>query len=115
MPCITTTPEKGPPTILAAVSDNVKHPILTGVANEFQSKAHLYKNKTIAKTATPLLRGKIGQNGKENEFVAWTNIHKGGRVFYTSLGYIEDFQELSFRRLLLNGMFWAMEKPVPKK
>lgn len=108
-------PDKGPKTILTVVPESARHPILAGVAAEFSSKAALYKNKSIAKTATPLLKGKIGPNGKEQEYVAWTNIHKGGRVFYTSLGYIEDFQEPSFRRLLLNGIFWAMERPTPEK
>src|SRR5262249_29398368 len=105
----------GPATILALVPEAAKHPLLTGVSRQFASKSHLYRNKSLAKTATPLLRGNIGADGKENEFVAWTNTFKGGRIFYTSLGYIEDFSEPSFRCLLLNAIYWAMEKPVPEK
>jgi type 1 glutamine amidotransferase/nicotinamidase-related amidase len=108
-------PDKGPATILTVVPEAAQHPILTGVAGEFSSKSHLYRNKSLAKSATPLLRGKIGADGKENEFVAWTNAYKGGRIFYTSLGYIDDFSEPSCRRLLLNGIYWAMEKSVPVK
>jgi nicotinamidase-related amidase/type 1 glutamine amidotransferase len=106
-------PMKGPPTVVSQVDTSAKHPILTGVAGEFQSKGSLYKNTSLAKTATPLLWGKVGPNGSEKEFVAWTNTYKGGRVFYTSLGYIEDFDNPSFRRLLLNGIFWAMERAIP--
>jgi nicotinamidase-related amidase/type 1 glutamine amidotransferase len=103
-------PDKGPATVLSAVEAAGKHPILAGVPAEFTSKSHLYRNQTLAKTATPLLRGKIGPDGKENEFVAWTNVYKGGRVFYTSLGYIDDFKEAAFRNLLTNGIFWAMDR-----
>ena len=39
--------------------------------------------------------------------VAWTNTHNGGRVFYTSLGHIEDFHVDAFRALLINGIRWA--------
>jgi type 1 glutamine amidotransferase len=35
-------------------------------------------------------------------------------VFYTSLGHLKDFENPQFRRLLINAVFWAMEKPVPK-
>jgi nicotinamidase-related amidase/type 1 glutamine amidotransferase len=108
-------PMKGPPTVVSRVERSAKHAILAGVASDFESKGSLYKNASLAKTATPLLWGKQGPNGSEHEFVAWTNTHKGGRVFYTSLGYIEDFDNASFRRLLLNGMFWAMERQVPEK
>ncbi len=108
-------PKKGPQTVVSRVERSAKHPILTGVAADFESKGSLYKNATLAKTSTPLLWGKQGPDGPEHEFVAWTNTHKGGRIFYTSLGYIEDFENASFRRLLLNGIFWAMERQVPEK
>jgi nicotinamidase-related amidase/type 1 glutamine amidotransferase len=107
------SPEKGPLTFVTRIEHAEKRPVLNGVAAEFSSKGSLYRNKTLAKSATPLLRGRIGPDGSEREFVAWTNTYKGGRVFYTSLGYMDDFQNESFRRLLLNGMLWAMEREVP--
>jgi nicotinamidase-related amidase/type 1 glutamine amidotransferase len=106
------TPEKGPPTVCQVVENAAKHPILTGVPAEFASKGTLYRNKQIAKTATPLLWGTFG-NGAIRENVAWTNTYKGSRIFYTSLGYQDDFQSEAFRRLLLNGMFWALERAAP--
>ena len=50
---------------------------------------------------------------KEPEPVAWTNQYKQSRIFYTSLGHQDDFQNESFRRMLINAVFWAMNKPVP--
>ena len=37
------------------------------------------------------------------------------RMFYTALGHPEDFRDPQFRKLLVNAIFWAMDKPVPKK
>jgi len=51
---------------------------------------------------------------KEPEPVAWTNSYKRSRIFYTSLGHPDDFRNAQFRRLLINAVFWAMDKPVPK-
>jgi len=52
---------------------------------------------------------------KEPEPVAWTNSYKNSRIFYTSLGHPDDFGNAQFRRLLINAVFWAMNKPVPKE
>lgn len=105
----------GKDTMLTPIPSAAKHPILTGIPSEFSSKETLYKNKGLAKSATPLLRGRIGPAGQEDEFVAWTNSYKGGRVFYVSLGGVDDFANASFKRLLVNGIFWAMERQVPAK
>jgi type 1 glutamine amidotransferase len=66
--------------------------------------------RPLAKTTTPLLFGRIA--GQESEPVAWTNQYRGGRIFYTSLGHPEDFKNPEFRKLLVNAVFWAMNKPV---
>ena len=44
----------------------------------------------------------------ETEPVAWVNTKEGRRVFYTSMGAPEDFPVPQFRRLLLNGVLWAL-------
>jgi type 1 glutamine amidotransferase len=85
------------------------NPLLKDVKTPFVSKASLYKNTPLAKTAKPLLSGKI--EGRPEEPVAWTNTYKGGRVFYTSLGHQEDFNLPAFRALLLKGITWALEAP----
>jgi putative membrane-bound dehydrogenase-like protein len=47
------------------------------------------------------------------EPVAWVNTNGSSRVFYTSLGHPTDFDNLSFRRLLKNAVFWALDRPPP--
>jgi type 1 glutamine amidotransferase len=42
------------------------------------------------------------------EPVAWVNTAAGRRVFYTSLGDVNDFKTPLFRRLLLNGISWTL-------
>jgi type 1 glutamine amidotransferase/nicotinamidase-related amidase len=91
-----------------------KHPILSGVSTEsMKVTSSLYRSRNLAKSATPLVEGWM--EGKDaREPVAWTNTYKGGRIFYTSLGNVDDFKNPSFRRLLVNAIFWGQERPVPK-
>lgn len=42
------------------------------------------------------------------EPVAWVNTADNRRVFYTSLGDVNDFKAPMFQRLLLNGIRWTM-------
>ena len=79
------------------------HPILRGV-EPFDSWGSLYRNTPIADDATLLLTGRTEEHF---EPVAWTRIHAGGPVFYTSLGHQKDFWELDFLRLIENGIWWA--------
>jgi type 1 glutamine amidotransferase/nicotinamidase-related amidase len=92
------------------------HAILTGIPpGEFRVPSWLYKTSPLADTATNLMMGRVGDR-KPHEPVAWTNTHiGGGRVFYTSLGHADDFKMAAFRRLLLNGIFWALDRPVPSE
>lgn len=82
------------------------HPILAGV-KPFGSRGTLYKNPRIAKDATVLLAGTFpGQTYP----VAWVRVHRGGRVFYTSLGHPIDFRDANFLRLLANAISWTSAK-----
>lgn len=48
--------------------------------------------------------------------VAWTREHAGGgRVFMTTMGHPEDFHEEAFRRLIGNGMHWALGRATPEE
>ncbi|HEX3726589.1 MAG TPA: ThuA domain-containing protein [Pirellulales bacterium] len=86
-----------------------KHPILIGVL-PFLSHGSLYKNEGLAADDEILLRGTIPEH---TEPVAWTRSYKGARIFYTSLGHPQDFQEPSFQNLLINALFWtAKRSPV---
>jgi len=87
------------------------HPVLAGV-EPFASHYSLYKNTGFAGDVTLLATATA--KGK-TEPVAWTRRHKGGRVFYTSLGGPEDFRNPDFRRMLTNAVFWAAGRDVPQK
>lgn len=88
------------------------HPIAGGLTDGFPQAGSLYKTSPLAKGATALLTGSI--EGLPSEPVAWTfKRSDGGRSFYTSLGHPGDFENASFVRLLLNGLHWAAEVPMP--
>jgi type 1 glutamine amidotransferase len=90
------------------------HPVLTGISDaEFAVPSHLYKYPTLAPTATRLITARM-EGRPEVEPVAWINVVDQRRAFYTSMGAAEDFAVPQFRRLLLNGILWALGRPVPK-
>jgi type 1 glutamine amidotransferase len=91
--------------------DLKKRPILDGVT-PFKSKGSLYKNTGLAKDVDILLTGSIPDH---TEPIAWTRMHKGARIFYTSLGAQTDFEEDSFLRLMTNGILWAADRAPRKK
>lgn len=98
--------DKHPVITLAPSSD--RHPILVGVAAGFTSSGSLYKSSPLKSTARPLLQGTI--DGAPTEPVAWTNMCGESRVFYTSLGHVDDFKLPAFRRLLVNGIDWTLAR-----
>ena len=79
------------------------HPVLRGIS-DFDSYGSLYKNPSVAEDATLLLTGKTAEH---TEPIAWTRLHEGGRVFYTSLGHQKDFEVDAFLRLLANAVLWS--------
>ena len=105
----------GPRTYVWVKPEMESHLILTGVpSGEFYVRSWLYKTLPLAKTTTVLMIGRVDDR-KPHEPVAWTNAHiGGGRVFYTSLGHPDDFKLPAFRQMLLNAIFWALDKPMPK-
>ncbi len=104
---------KAPRTYAWTLPEQANHPILNGVrADRFVTTSWLYKVSPLAPTATPLMMGRV-EGLSNDEPVAWTNLRPSGdrsvngRVFYTSLGHQDDFNDKNFRRLLLNGIVWA--------
>ena len=79
------------------------HPAIAGV-EPFVSHGGLYKNPAIAEDTTLLLSGTADGHTQP---AAWTRLHHGGRVFYTSLGHTDDFREPNFVRLLLGAISWT--------
>src|SRR5262249_28041597 len=97
------------------VLKSVSHPVLTGIPlNELHVTSHLYKSRDLAATVTPLMSGHV-EGRTESEPVAWVNTDQDRRVFYTSLGSLDDFKQPFFRRLLLNGVLWTLGHPVPNE
>ncbi|MBN2138852.1 MAG: ThuA domain-containing protein [Sedimentisphaerales bacterium] len=102
----------GPIATVTAASGVSGHAILTGVQTPFTSTASLYEVRPLAKSTEVLLVGSISD--KTPEPIAWTNKYGKSRVFYSSLGSAEDFKNQQFRKMLVNAVFWAMDKPLPK-
>lgn len=99
----------GVKTTIAVAPEADKHPILTGIKAPLTGNGSLYKASPLAATATPLLIGSIPNQPPEP--VAWTNSYGKSRIFYTSLGHIDDFKDPQFNRLLGNAVLWALGKP----
>jgi nicotinamidase-related amidase/type 1 glutamine amidotransferase len=105
----------GPKTTIAVAGGANDHPILRGIDLEkLSGHGSLYRTSPLSQTAAPLLTGSI--EGQPSEPVAWTNLAgpKRARAFYTSLGHEVDFANPAFRKLLVNGFFWALENPYPR-
>ena len=82
------------------------HPALAGV-EPFTTTGKLYSNPHVADDVTVLLTATSGDNTQP---VAWARTradHHNQRVFYTSLGTPEDFQNENFRKLVGNAIVWA--------
>ena len=104
----------GPKTTIEFAKGSTGHPILLGVQlNKLVGNGSLYVVQPLVETAQPLLTGSIF--GKEPEPVAWTNLAgpKQARVFNTTLGHWEDFENPAFKKLLVNGITWAIADPYP--
>jgi type 1 glutamine amidotransferase len=86
------------------IVDNARDDSLLAGVSAFRSAGSLYKNKGIASDCRVLM---TGTSPESTDPVTWTRIHKGGRIFYTSLGHQQDFKQESFRRLLANAVHWA--------
>jgi type 1 glutamine amidotransferase/nicotinamidase-related amidase len=89
------------------------HPLLGGVG-PIMTLASLYKTAPLLQDAELLLTGTaLSKDPAEaTQPVAWTRVHNGGRVFYTSLGSQSDFENSSFRRLMVNALFWTAGRKV---
>jgi type 1 glutamine amidotransferase len=108
-------------TDVSIIKEAAAHPVLNGVDTSFHVRSWLYKvlPDYPAKGATWLLMGKAVASEKpgfSDNPIAWTwQTPQGGRVFATTMGHPEDFGVEAFQRLVVNGIHWALNKPVPKK
>ncbi len=99
-----------------AVPEGRTHPVMQGFPEgEIQVRSWLYMTSPLADGTAILMMGRVGDR-QPHEPVTWTNVHSGGgRVFYTSLGHPDDFQMPAFRRLLVQGIYWAAGLPMPQE
>jgi len=89
-------------TQISVAAGKQEHPLLRGVAAEFNSPAWLYKNTPLAsKRAEVLLTGKDPGPKNKREPVLWTN---GPAVIYTSLGHWDDWSNPNFTALVNNAV-----------
>ncbi len=93
-----------------------QHPVLGGVDPAFTVRSWLYHvlPNYPPDDAQRLLVGRAVDSERPNPVenpVAWTWKNKSGaRVFFTTLGHPEDFQNESFQRLVINAIHWAAGK-----
>lgn len=97
---------EGPKTKIGIANGAADHPILAGFET-YESLGSLYRNRSIASDTTLLLTGAIPDH---QEPIAWTRIHNGGRVFYTSLGHPSDFTVEGFRQMLARALLWSTNR-----
>ncbi|MFZ5830192.1 MAG: isochorismatase family protein [Planctomycetota bacterium] len=82
------------------------HPIMKGLdTSPWHSTGSLYKSDLVDADAQVLLRGKAKD---WDEPVAWTRLHNGGRIFYTSLGHRDDLARPDFVEMLVRAVQWTM-------
>lgn len=104
----------GTTTHVSLPEDGYVSPILTDVQlSKLIGHGSLYMNNPLQESARSLLIGTIPD--QPSEPIAWTHTYgpKHAKVFYTSFGHPDDFKEPAFRRLLLNGILWALNQPIP--
>jgi hypothetical protein len=118
------------------VNDQRSNPILRGIeSGQIWVPTDVYEIRLPQpKTCTPLLLGEVLSGmqptdppiaGKANDPmlpVAWTNRYigmkgKAARVFATTMGSADDFENAALRRLLVNAAYWALgdEAAIPAK
>lgn len=85
------------------------HAIVAGLPATWHSEGNLYLVAPLLDPdAVVLLNGSA--DGK-TEPIAWTReTENKSRVFYTSLGYPDDFKSEAFQTILVNGIHWTLKK-----
>jgi type 1 glutamine amidotransferase len=105
-------------TMIDSVSND---PILTGVDKTFHARSWLYQvlpNYPSNGSKALMMGHSVNPNNKKayDNPVAWTGTNSfGARIFFTTLGHPEDFDQEAFQHMVINAIHWAAGKPVPKK
>ena len=103
------------------VEENKKHPVLAGIDSGWKRQGKIYDNPVVAsgKSGSPKAPFREDHvvlkilNDKRNKPTPGTWVREnanGQRVFYTSMGYVHDFEDKRFQRLLANALAWVTGK-----
>jgi len=109
------------------VQANQNHPILKGVTDIWGTSDvyRTYKDgETLPEGCLPLVEGQPLMGRQQNDAVnteliplpvawvkTWTgNTGKASRVFHVTMGSAQDFQNIGFRRLCVNAVYWCLNK-----
>jgi type 1 glutamine amidotransferase len=96
-------------TDVAVTPAGKNHPTLKDVhPTDWHSTGNVYHvAPMIDQKATVLLTGTVKD---KTEPIAWTRKAGNSRIFYTSLGYPDDFETPQFKQLLINGINWTLQE-----
>ncbi len=97
---------------VSVVPEAKDHPVLQGIM-EFQSLSSLYRTSPLAPDCTVLMTGSVPN--EKPEPCVWARTYKGGRVVYIGVGKVEDFENDTFKRLLVNSLFWTANREVERQ
>jgi len=99
-------------TDVTIVPDQAGHPVLAGLNPQtWHSTGSLYYTSPVKQDTLVLMNGSVEDR---TEPLTWVRTHRGTRVVYTGLGHPDDFKQAEFRKLLVNMIFWSMDRPVPE-
>ena len=104
------------------------HPILRGVS-DIWGPSDVYEIASLTGDSQPVVMGQVLTGMNKNDSpkqgmklmpLAWVKSHttasgKRSRIFTTTLGHAEDFENEGVRRLLVNACYWGMglENEIP--
>lgn len=109
------------------------NPILNGIkSGEIWVPTDVYTTDPLPSTAHPLILGEVLSGMHRNDPpvkgelnnpmipIAWTNRYTGtegktARVFCTTMGAADGFENAALRRLIVNSVFWTLDLKVPAK
>jgi len=92
------------------VPDHRDHPILKGLeVAALRSRSSLYQSGPLAEDCQALVMGRTAQG---EEPIVWVRDHAPGRVAAISIGSPEDFENGTFRQLLIQTIAWATGRPL---
>ena len=103
---------------VSLVEKNRKHPVLAGIDQGWIRQGKVYDNPPVAAGKSGSPKGVFKEdnvvlmilNDKRNKPFpgTWVRENKSGqRVFYTSMGFVHDFEDERFQRLLGNALAWV--------